>query len=219
MADGRLLATIGLVRQARPAGFCPACRVLLKALDAREALAQPGYGGRTGSGSGRRLLLQPDQTREPGSLPRAVCAAWATALQPDAERRGRRRALRPQLPWMQRGAHGGHGPPRDVQSVVGGNPEHRRPRLQVRASAAHAIRAGSFRRYGGSRRGLSHRGPRRGHHHPPPTATLRPRGPAGLADAQSVLLQSCHYDRASTVAEEKLFGSASGYPWRQTLRV
>src|SRR5229473_8629754 len=41
MADGRLLATIGLVRQARPAGFCPACRVLLKALDAREELAKP----------------------------------------------------------------------------------------------------------------------------------------------------------------------------------
>ena len=48
-------------------------------------------------------------------------------------------------------------------------------------------------------------------------ATLRPLGPADLADAQSVLLQSCHYDRASTVAEEKLFGSASGDPWRQTL--
>src|SRR5216683_6219477 len=41
MADGRLLATIGLVRQARPAGFCPACRVLLKALDAREEPAKP----------------------------------------------------------------------------------------------------------------------------------------------------------------------------------
>src|SRR5216684_6859082 len=41
MADGRLLATIGLVQQARPAGFCPACRVLLKALDAREELAKP----------------------------------------------------------------------------------------------------------------------------------------------------------------------------------
>jgi GNAT superfamily N-acetyltransferase len=48
-------------------------------------------------------------------------------------------------------------------------------------------------------------------------ATLRPLVPADLADAQSVLLQSCHYDRASTVAEEKLFGSASGDPWRQTL--
>src|SRR6266446_7968534 len=41
MAGGRLFATIGLVRQARPAGFCPACRVLLKALDAREELAKP----------------------------------------------------------------------------------------------------------------------------------------------------------------------------------
>src|SRR5262249_10483623 len=31
----------GLVRQARPAGFCPACRVLMKALDARQELAKP----------------------------------------------------------------------------------------------------------------------------------------------------------------------------------
>src|SRR5256885_12941849 len=44
--------------------------------------------------------------------------------------RCRRRALRPQLPWMQRGAHGGHGPSRDVQSVVGGDPGHRRPHLR-----------------------------------------------------------------------------------------
>jgi len=48
-------------------------------------------------------------------------------------------------------------------------------------------------------------------------ATLRPLVPADLADAQSVLLQSCHYDRASTVAAEKLFGAASGDPWRHTL--
>jgi GNAT superfamily N-acetyltransferase len=48
-------------------------------------------------------------------------------------------------------------------------------------------------------------------------ATLRPLGPADLADARSVLLASCHYDRAGAVAEEKLFGSASGDPWRQTL--
>jgi predicted metal-binding membrane protein len=41
MAGGRLLAAIGLVRQARPAGFCPACRVLMKALDARQELARP----------------------------------------------------------------------------------------------------------------------------------------------------------------------------------
>jgi len=48
-------------------------------------------------------------------------------------------------------------------------------------------------------------------------ATLRPLVPADLADAESVLLQSCHYDRASTVAAEKLFGAASGDPWRHTL--
>jgi len=47
--------------------------------------------------------------------------------------------------------------------------------------------------------------------------TLRPLVPADLTDAQSLLLESCHYDRASTVAEEKLFGGASGEPWRQTL--
>ena len=41
MDGGRLFATIGLVRQARPAGFCPACRVLMKALDARQELAKP----------------------------------------------------------------------------------------------------------------------------------------------------------------------------------
>src|SRR4029450_945035 len=41
MSGGRLLPAIGLVRQARPAGFCPACRVLMKALDARQELARP----------------------------------------------------------------------------------------------------------------------------------------------------------------------------------
>jgi predicted metal-binding membrane protein len=41
MDGDRLFATIGLVRQARPAGFCPACRVLMKALDARQELAKP----------------------------------------------------------------------------------------------------------------------------------------------------------------------------------
>jgi len=41
MDGGRLLQTIGLVRQARPGGFCPACRVLMKALDARQELAKP----------------------------------------------------------------------------------------------------------------------------------------------------------------------------------
>jgi len=41
MAGGRILFTIGLFRQARPAGFCPACRVLMKALDARQEMAKP----------------------------------------------------------------------------------------------------------------------------------------------------------------------------------
>jgi predicted metal-binding membrane protein len=41
MYDGRLLLAIGLVRQARPGGFCPACRVLMKARDARQELAKP----------------------------------------------------------------------------------------------------------------------------------------------------------------------------------
>src|SRR2546426_11245321 len=41
MDGDRLLLAIGLVRQARPAGFCPACRVLMKALDARQELAKP----------------------------------------------------------------------------------------------------------------------------------------------------------------------------------
>jgi predicted metal-binding membrane protein len=40
--DGRRLpAVIGLVRQARPGGFCPACRVLMKARDATQELAKP----------------------------------------------------------------------------------------------------------------------------------------------------------------------------------
>jgi hypothetical protein len=41
MYGSRLLLAIGFVRQARPAGFCPACRVLMKALDARSELAKP----------------------------------------------------------------------------------------------------------------------------------------------------------------------------------
>jgi len=41
MDGGRLFATIGLTRPARPAGFCPACRVLMRALDARPELAKP----------------------------------------------------------------------------------------------------------------------------------------------------------------------------------
>jgi Predicted metal-binding integral membrane protein (DUF2182) len=100
--------------------------VVLCDLHCREdALAEPAGGGWIGAGSGWCLLAHPDQASEPGPLPRAVCAAWAASLQPDAQRRGRRRALRPQLHRMQRGTHGGHGPPRDVQSVVGGDPRHR----------------------------------------------------------------------------------------------
>jgi predicted metal-binding membrane protein len=41
MYGGRLLLAIGLVRQARPGGFCPACRVLMKAGDGRQQLAKP----------------------------------------------------------------------------------------------------------------------------------------------------------------------------------
>ena len=41
MNGGRLLATIGVVRRARPGGFCPACRLLLKARDAGQELAKP----------------------------------------------------------------------------------------------------------------------------------------------------------------------------------
>jgi predicted metal-binding membrane protein len=41
MDGGRLVTAVGLVRPARPAGFCPACRVLMKALDARPELAKP----------------------------------------------------------------------------------------------------------------------------------------------------------------------------------
>src|SRR5438132_9966071 len=41
MDSGRLLLAIGMVRQARPGGFCPACRVVMKALDARPELARP----------------------------------------------------------------------------------------------------------------------------------------------------------------------------------
>jgi GNAT superfamily N-acetyltransferase len=48
-------------------------------------------------------------------------------------------------------------------------------------------------------------------------ATIRPLSPADLADAQSVLMASCRHDHAGLVAEEKLFGNASGNPWRQTL--
>lgn len=41
MDVSQLLTAIGLVRQAKPAGFCPACRVLLAARDARHELAKP----------------------------------------------------------------------------------------------------------------------------------------------------------------------------------
>ena len=41
MDRSRLLTAIGLVRQAKPGGFCPACRVLMKARDARHELAKP----------------------------------------------------------------------------------------------------------------------------------------------------------------------------------
>ena len=41
MDGGRLLAVIGLLRQARPGGFCPACRVLMKARGATQELARP----------------------------------------------------------------------------------------------------------------------------------------------------------------------------------
>ena len=34
MYGGRLSTAIGLVRLARPGGFCPACRLLMKARDA-----------------------------------------------------------------------------------------------------------------------------------------------------------------------------------------
>src|SRR5256886_6720282 len=41
MDGDRLFLAIGLVRQARPAGFCPACRLLTKACDRRQELAKP----------------------------------------------------------------------------------------------------------------------------------------------------------------------------------
>ncbi|MGH6689635.1 MAG: DUF2182 domain-containing protein [Gammaproteobacteria bacterium] len=41
MDGGRLLLAIGLVTPARAGGFCPACRLLMKARDARPELARP----------------------------------------------------------------------------------------------------------------------------------------------------------------------------------
>jgi predicted metal-binding membrane protein len=38
---GGLLSAIGLTRQARPGGFCPACRVLMKAREASPEVAKP----------------------------------------------------------------------------------------------------------------------------------------------------------------------------------
>ena len=41
MPGGRLLTAIGLIRQATPGGFCPACRVLMKARDLGQEVANP----------------------------------------------------------------------------------------------------------------------------------------------------------------------------------
>jgi Bacterial protein of unknown function (DUF899) len=41
MYGDRLFATVGLLRRARPGGFCPACRVLMNARDASQELAKP----------------------------------------------------------------------------------------------------------------------------------------------------------------------------------
>src|SRR5438552_12103476 len=41
MDGGRLFTAVGLLRQARPGGFCPACRVLMKARGATQELAKP----------------------------------------------------------------------------------------------------------------------------------------------------------------------------------
>src|SRR5712691_5879824 len=41
MYGGRLFTAVGLLRQARPGGFCPACRVLMRARDAGQELAKP----------------------------------------------------------------------------------------------------------------------------------------------------------------------------------
>src|SRR3989449_4886195 len=41
MYGGRLFTAVGLLRQARPGGFCPACRVLMKARDASQEPAKP----------------------------------------------------------------------------------------------------------------------------------------------------------------------------------
>src|SRR5882672_2105776 len=41
MDGDRLFTAVGLLRQARPGGFCPSCRVLMKARGARQELAKP----------------------------------------------------------------------------------------------------------------------------------------------------------------------------------
>ena len=41
MYGARLFTAVGLLRQARPGGFCPACRVLMRARDASQELANP----------------------------------------------------------------------------------------------------------------------------------------------------------------------------------
>jgi predicted metal-binding membrane protein len=41
MYGARLFTAVGLLRQARPGGFCPACRVLMRARDASQELAKP----------------------------------------------------------------------------------------------------------------------------------------------------------------------------------
>src|SRR2546428_2890747 len=41
MDGDRLFTAVGLLRQARPGGFCPACRVLMKARGASQELAKP----------------------------------------------------------------------------------------------------------------------------------------------------------------------------------
>src|SRR5262249_39006345 len=41
MSSGGVLTAIGIVRQARSAGFCPACRLFLSPRDARPELAKP----------------------------------------------------------------------------------------------------------------------------------------------------------------------------------
>jgi len=41
MDGGRLFTAVGLLRQARPGGFCPACRGLMKARGASQELAKP----------------------------------------------------------------------------------------------------------------------------------------------------------------------------------